>query len=835
MPFLSMNAVVNAVAESTEQHIAFLQSQGRGVDRHPAREIQQVGGEDLFFENSRWFGHSCRLPSHLSIRSDSSATMISDALPGIEIEIRIMEYDRRTGNTTFVAREGVLGDNGDVVVDFRWLVRRCLDWFQAHGSAMPEIGQIEGWAKGDVPPPNLHPQLTNKQAEAIMTILRSSLSYIWGPPGTGKTKWVLAKVACHCVSQNQKVLVLASTNLAVDNALTAILSDGIDPGKVARIGVPSQEFIEQYPECCEQRAFQHEIRQTESQIRGLKDRIDRLERAQDLQRQVEDNRQILQASNESLRTLQNELATTKESLRQWRLDAALFQEQTQPVEKAIAKAQGAIKDLSLPEIEADITTLEAEQTRTIKRIDSLRAELQNLGVFARSFTGRKERLAVSISSEEVHLQTVEATLRGKRERRDTVAPQVSGLKATLTDLYSSRDGKRRRIAAISSEIADGDRKCGELKEQLGKTQDSIRMATETITNSEAELARLGEQYPLQNADVCIAVWRTEIQQHKDRIARFAQDLTNKSVIGMTLDGFIGLTLQTGLSVDRVLVDEAPYAPLAKVLPLLSLRCPIGMLGDHCQLPPICECDNDAVIRSYWAKPAIFLEDAFRYAGDFRGLDDLKEPCWALTRRCVLTESYRFGQSLASLLDHHVYEGIGLIGLADGDTCIRYIDCEPQHGRRDRNKRENDSEADAILGRIKDWWEWAQRQPVLPTIAVLTPYRNQVKLIRKRLRREFHDSEILDHVEVWTTHQAQGREWDWVLFSVCDTANLQWNEPFFSDSNRLEGKALVNTTISRAKQQLRVFLDAGFWRDRAPISILTEIVRENIGTAEDGVR
>jgi len=213
-------------------------------------------------------------------------------------------------------------------------------------------------------------------------------------------------------------------------------SDGVDRGKVARIGIPSQEFIEQYPECCEQRAFQHEIRQTKSQIRGLEDRIGRLERTQDLQRRVEDNRQILQASNESLRTSQNELAATQESVRQCRLNAARIQDELQSVEKVIATTQGEIKDLSLLEIEGDITTLEAEQTRTIKRIDSLRAEHQNLGVFARFFTRRKERLAASASSEETHLQTVEATLRAKRERRDTVAPLVSALKAKLTDLHS---------------------------------------------------------------------------------------------------------------------------------------------------------------------------------------------------------------------------------------------------------------------------------------------------------------------------------------------------------------------------------------------------------------
>jgi len=272
-----------------------------------------------------------------------------------------------------------------------------------------------------------------------------------------------------------------------------------------------------------------------------------------------------------------------------------------------------------------------------------------------------------------------------------------------------------------------------------------------------------------------------------------------------------------------LIDETPYAPLVKVLPLLSLRCPIAMLGDHCQLPPISKFDNDAVISSYWAKPAIFLEDAFRLAGDFGGLHELKDPCWELTRRCVLTKSYRFGHSLASLLDRHVYQGIGLVGLADGDTCIRCVHCEPQ-GRPDRKRRENDSEANAILRRIQDWWEWAQQQPELPTIAILTPYKNQAKLIRRKIERQLGDSPICDHLEVWNTHQSQGREWDWVLFSVSDTANLEGNEPFFSDSTCPEGRALVNTTISRAKQQLQVFLDASFWINRRPTSILTDLVQ-----------
>jgi hypothetical protein len=106
--------------------------------------------------------------------------------------------------------------------------------------------------------------------------------------------------------------------------------------------------------------------------------------------------------------------------------------------------------------------------------------------------------------------------------------------------------------------------------------------------------------------------------------------------------------------------------------------------------------------------------------------------------------------------------------------------------------------------------------------VLTPYRKQAKLIRNKLR----SASLLDRVEVWNTHQAQGREWDWVLFSASDTDRLEGNDPWFSDSSNPIGKALLNTTISRTKQHLRIFLDATYWKQRRVRSILTELAGDH---------
>jgi superfamily I DNA and/or RNA helicase len=151
------------------------------------------------------------------------------------------------------------------------------------------------------------------------------------------------------------------------------------------------------------------------------------------------------------------------------------------------------------------------------------------------------------------------------------------------------------------------------------------------------------------------------------------------------------------------------------------------------------------------------------------------------------------------------------------------------------KRQNDAEADAIVDYIEAWWLRYEKQVEHPKIAILTPYKNQVRLIRSKMKERFGNSAVRYEVQVWNTHKAQGREWDWVLFSASDTVNLDGNSPYFSDSANPKGKHVLNTTISRAKKHLRVFFDAEYWRRRRPDSILKELaLRMDLELAQDGV-
>jgi hypothetical protein len=78
------------------------------------------------------------------------------------------------------------------------------------------------------------------QNETIAKALESEVLFVWGPPGTGKTR-TLAHCAQVFCERGQSTLILANTNIAVDNALNAVagqLEDAAVDANILRVGNP---------------------------------------------------------------------------------------------------------------------------------------------------------------------------------------------------------------------------------------------------------------------------------------------------------------------------------------------------------------------------------------------------------------------------------------------------------------------------------------------------------------------------------------------------------------------------------------------------------------------
>jgi hypothetical protein len=68
----------------------------------------------------------------------------------------------------------------------------------------------------------LPPGLGRDQAEAIRFALGNSVTFLWGPPGTGKTR-TLAHLICELLEAKETVLLTANTNVAVDRLVESTL------------------------------------------------------------------------------------------------------------------------------------------------------------------------------------------------------------------------------------------------------------------------------------------------------------------------------------------------------------------------------------------------------------------------------------------------------------------------------------------------------------------------------------------------------------------------------------------------------------------------------------
>lgn len=85
-----------------------------------------------------------------------------------------------------------------------------------------------------------HADLNVSQRAAVQLCSDSSLAFIWGPPGTGKTT-TLTHIVEELIAQNKKLLLVSTTNAAIDQVLTKLASrpafhDAMRDGSVVRLG-----------------------------------------------------------------------------------------------------------------------------------------------------------------------------------------------------------------------------------------------------------------------------------------------------------------------------------------------------------------------------------------------------------------------------------------------------------------------------------------------------------------------------------------------------------------------------------------------------------------------
>lgn len=715
-------------------------------------------------------------------------------------QIRPDRFDAHNRALKVSLNESVIGvfdgcDLKDVVVysDLKFLVRRVESWYDRFGDrlSLPNGRQVA--APADCSALAKYP--SEDQLRAIEGVLSNPFTYVWGAPGTGKTQFVLARAVLAYMQAGKRVLVTAPTNNAVEQTLYGILpvleEAGLDYDElVVRLGTASSEFQAKYPGVCEDSAFS----------------------------------KALTELNDHLSSLHLSLKEAKQ-LQKLFQDYLHFQKKQQAFQDAMQKTEAILPQLNRVGVQLDSLRSVIEKDRL--KILRLQAELEenenNRIFYNRQAQELLKRLRnpffglFSRQSKDEAKKQIEELLKNVRIYEE----KEEGIRSTLSLLQEQSDNQENDLTTFRaqfqkslSELMD----CLHFSEELFKTARAIQennyptqiqkleqacaAETEALETERARYllveTRTEESFEKEKSDIMARIIESEQRKHGLEQMESSKRVENCRIVACTID--VCLSRLSEEFFDHAFLDEAGYSSLIKGATLTAFANRLTFLGDHMQLPPVCEAD-DLKIKTeklqpiaLWAQSALFVETIFSRTPEQIYIDYLSKahiPFRSMVKY-TLINSYRFGEALARVLANDVYDR-SFRGNSERPTRVFYIDAPKIAGQK---KRTSQTECDAIGGMLRNYSGFHK------STGIIAPYRNQVELLRQMAKQNHFPP---NHVV--TVHQSQGREWDNVFLSVTDTS-----DKFFTNSLSpvSDGKKVINTAVSRARNNLILVCDYQYW-------------------------
>ena len=320
----------------------------------------------------------------------------------------------------------------------------------------------------------------------------------------------------------------------------------------------------------------------------------------------------------------------------------------------------------------------------------------------------------------------------------------------------------------------------------------------------------------QSGDMDLALLRTELLAAQEEVkAAVTEHVRNAAVVATTTTlAYLPTSPVSSQEWDTVLVDEVTMVTPAMCAFLASRAMHRFLLaGDPRQLGPIYESVKGEIPDDFeWMGRDIFDKSGVSSgSGEERQIkaNDTRLARITSQRRCAAGIWGRVKHLYPEIADATSHESLQpLIDLIPSpgepvvclDTSALQAKCE-----NDKKSWRNVLSAEVAMDLAKTIVADADT-PKPIRVAIITPYRAQVRLLRRLLRAE-RDAENTPYggneIEVGTVHQFQGSDADVVIFDVVDGQGRN------DVGNLLRGDGgirLVNVAITRAKGKLIVIAD-----------------------------
>ena len=624
----------------------------------------------------------------------------------------------------------------------------------------------------------------------LENIFTKPFSYIWGAPGTGKTQFVLSYAVLHYIQSGDTIAILAPTNNAIEQVLRGVIKmtdkAGVDRKQIIRLGTPSKKFAEIYPQVCEEKGLQKRMDEIDKQINILQRMLDFY-----AQKQALSEFNGIVSEFDKISGLGSKIKAEQD----------LFVE----INNQSNKKEKEIKSI-------DEALLKQNQ-ELIKSIAKTKSIFQKVFKF---FTSKPTSIEILIAKIEVKILNYKSSVQSLKYELSKIDSDKAVRESSIRKNKELALGK---IEAIKRH-AQGLPEIGAFISGL-----SIDNVTEIKTNVSSALFQAIEKLEIDEYlfDEYKALGFVDIKYELDNYVRLRNKLAASSteerlksvnIIACTLDGYIGRFAKEKLAVEHIFLDEAGYSNMIKALTLFNHAVPITFLGDHKQLPPVCEISDTDIEKNtrfynmfLWAQSAVFIDMLFSDSKDNCRDKYLKNSEFIpiSISKTSLNSTYRFGSNLARILSKYVYANDFKSNNIEGETKILYANAPKAEGMKSRISMSEVSEIRKIIDALK--------RSENNDFVILTPYKKQIELLNRYLPQERNDLKIL------TVHGSQGREWDTVILSVVDTYDKWFVDTAIPIS---KGLNLVNTAVSRAKRNLIIVCDKNYWIEQRG-QLITELI------------
>jgi hypothetical protein len=456
---------LSSMIDALGLEVAAIRKKGGGT------QIELRGGERVGQAEENWL-YRFPLGDDLYLRDDTP--------------VRLICGERETSGVLVSFRDGVLlvaieADLGPkiafarLMADDSFLVERLKERLEKVRSGEAQFNKagaerVIGEAKprtGDADPEAVVLQgdgiLNEEQRTAIRRSLGSDTTFVWGPPGTGKTTTLARIVEAHYRAK-RSVLLVSNTNIAVDTALERVAErlqgePDFHSGAVLRQGPVVKDELRQ--------RFGPQVI-LEEVVARLGERL-RHEK-EDLQRQVavieRDEKPLAQAvaDHESLETTRRALAE---------LDASLIE----------ARKSAQARETEARQHRARTATLRADVERA-----------RTMGAIRRLFSG--------LNLDQLNREIAVAARAGQaaQDAARALAEEASRREAKVRDLRAEHDRLAHAVGAYPP--------AAECRKRLEAAQAKLRQARDRIAAIDRELAALADEVVARCRVLATTVYRT---------------------------------------------------------------------------------------------------------------------------------------------------------------------------------------------------------------------------------------------------------------------------------------------------------------------------------------